>query len=249
MDILISAFNTLFTSLAGRMAYDNVSSAWTLQAANTTLYCCLSRKVGQRPALPSELILQIIDHPSRWICTYQNRLPNDSDGDASISSEDAMVQVATVAGSANVKVILSTRPLTAFEVANIRRLVFTFRSKDQGWSSYTSDHGTFRNTWSWFEAGIRHTSYSLPEEEEHDIVSNDNYERHELQRNRHATRQPESYRIELERDHPVVQCLKAGDVIDLLACAMYPGWKNIVYSAGVEVFLADDLQLLRHPHQ
>ncbi|KAK6537884.1 hypothetical protein TWF694_010782 [Orbilia ellipsospora] len=36
----------------------------------------------------------------------------------------------------------------------VRKLVFKISSKDQGWSSYGRDHGTYRGAWSWLEVEL-----------------------------------------------------------------------------------------------
>ncbi|KAI4527596.1 hypothetical protein K525DRAFT_264085 [Schizophyllum commune Loenen D] len=42
--------------------------------------------------------------------------------------------------------------------APIRAVTFITESHDQGWSSYSSDHNTYRNCWSWFDASIEGSS-------------------------------------------------------------------------------------------
>jgi hypothetical protein len=34
-----------------------------------------------------------------------------------------------------------------------RKIVFTFRSRDQGWGGHPQDRGSYRGSWTWFEAG------------------------------------------------------------------------------------------------
>lgn len=43
-----------------------------------------------------------------------------------------------------------------------RRIVFTLRSRDQGWSSSPGDHGTYNGSWSWFEAGLERWCKTSP---------------------------------------------------------------------------------------
>lgn len=35
-----------------------------------------------------------------------------------------------------------------------RKIVFTIRSRDQGWGGETQNHNTYRGSWTWFEAGL-----------------------------------------------------------------------------------------------
>ena len=71
-----------------------------------------------------------------------------------------------------------------------------------------------------------------------------NQQRWELQRNRHAGREVEDYRIEFDKDHEMFKSLRKGDKIALWARAMYPGWQNFVYEANIELWFdgVDDLQ-------
>ena len=66
-------------------------------------------------------------------------------------------------------------------------------------------------------------------------------ERYELQRNRHAGREPEVYRIELERAHELLGQVEDGDRFALWARAMFLGWENCVYDAMIEIYCSDDL--------
>jgi hypothetical protein len=36
----------------------------------------------------------------------------------------------------------------------VRKIVFSIRSKDQGWSSEPQNRRTFNGSWTWFEAGL-----------------------------------------------------------------------------------------------
>ena len=62
-----------------------------------------------------------------------------------------------------------------------------------------------------------------------------------LQENRHASRVAESYRVELEAGKGILEDLKEGEEIALVACAMYPGWVNNVEEASLELWEEDDL--------
>jgi hypothetical protein len=35
-----------------------------------------------------------------------------------------------------------------------RKIVFTIRSHDQGWGGENTDHGSYRSSWTWFDAGL-----------------------------------------------------------------------------------------------
>ena len=213
--------------------------SWTTQDENFALYDTLSKPAGKRPALPVELIYQILDHPSRWICGHRSDFPDSSTED----SNSPALQVRANRGDLQMKVIVTSKPLTAHDILNLREVVFTFTSKDQGHSWDRVNHNTYNGSFSWFEVGVMHITAAPRDKDtirEADLKPPD-YDRFELQRNRHAGQHPEKYRKEFGLDHEVVRCLKEGDVIELLACAQYPMWSNIVYCAGVEIWKVDNV--------
>ena len=200
---------------------------WTIHDANLTLYSTLSkpsRSTRTRSALPPEIILQILEHPSRSILTSYVSAEYPEEAPLRIRSQRSPLG------------LLSSLPLSADDAKNARKVVFEFKGKDQGWSSYSSDHGTYNNSWSWYEAVVRSANVEkgeFPTE----------VQRFELQRNRHAGQQPETYRIELGEDHDLVKRLAEGNVIGLDACAVFPGWECQVFEARIELWGVDDLSM------
>ena len=199
---------------------------WTTHDANITLHQCLSTSTLTRRALPSEIILQILDHPTRWIYVHSVNCSNQ--GHQPVNGQ-----------------ILATDPISAYSVARLRSIVYSFQSQDQGWSSYTEHHGTYDASWTWFEAGLTRFAEQIPEQEdstrEQELRAEKERERYELQRNRHAGREPEDYRIELDRDHELLRRVEDGDRLALWARAMFPGWKNWVHHARIDVLGVDNL--------
>ena len=271
MDSLISAVTSVFRYLflsqpsdaedtsARSASLDSqpeptLPSEWTTHDSNIALYDCLSAKASNRPPLPPEIILQILKLPSRWVCVSVAS-PADTP-----KSKALAVHVAAQGGGRTVtQVILSFPPLSAEIVKRLRRIEFTFTSKDQGWSSFRNDWGTYRNSWTWFEAGVRPTrskvemqTASHGEQEGPNPPANDleryysqpenPYKRHLLQRNRHAGKELETYCIQIHYDDEFLQSLKEGDALDLLACAQYPGWMNQVAEYSIRLWLYDDLK-------
>ena len=227
---------------------------WTIHDSNLALYDCLSAKTPNRPALPPEIILQILKLPSRWYC-----LSVASPADTPQSKALAVHVAAEGGGRTVTQVILSFPPLSAETIRRLRRIDFTFTSKDQGWSSFRNDWGTYRNSWTWCEAGVRPTRpkvempTALQEEQEEKSPSANNleqyysqsenpYKRCLLQRNRHAGKELETYCIQMHYDDEFVQSLREGDALDLLACAQYPGWRNQVSHYSIRLWLYDDLK-------
>ncbi len=157
--------------------------------------------------------------------------------------------------------LLCSPPLTATLIRQLRKVVFTFHAKDQGWSSYHADHESYRNSWTWFEAAVLESGIESPpvKSDPNGLEAGENHptgqddsnperdplpktRRQHLQYNRHAGRLAESYRCELEVGQGILRDLKEGDRIALLAFAMYPGWVNHVELAGLEIWKLDDLE-------
>ena len=210
-----------------------IEKPWNTHDANLALYSALTQpgsptttsrhgKRVIRPALPTEIVLQILEHPTRWVLT------------SVVSMKCTGAQSIQVSSYRSPLAVLSSKPLSAEDAKDIRKAIFEFKGQDQGWSSYPADHGTYNNTWTWYEAVVRNTQ---GEEGQPPVEMC----RFELQRNRHAGHQPESYRIEIGRDHPLIKGLGEGDVIDLGACAVFPGWLCQVHEAKIEMWGVDDL--------
>ncbi len=207
---------------------------WTRHEANVATHECLSTR---RPPIPNEIILEILDQPSRWIRT---RVIN-----ARVATENEPIRVGSNLQNRGEQQILATNPLSQPEVQCIRRVVYTFRSRDQGWSSYPNQHGTYEGSFTWFEASLtRPIGTDLIEAERHvqlQVKTAKERTRYELQRNRHAGRDPENYRHELELDHKLLQHAEEGDSVLLWARATFPGWENRLFNASIEVWCVDDL--------
>jgi hypothetical protein len=106
-----------------------------------------------------------------------------------------------------------SRPIP--EGKTLRKVVITVVSKDQGWSSFPSDHGTYRGSWTWFELSI---GSSKDSEEKW---------RGEVVRNLHARDSFKKHTIEIS-DGELYEKAKSGDVLTVWALARYPGWRNTV---------------------
>ena len=204
-------------------------------AANLALLECLSKPSGQRPAVPVEIVLQIVDHPTRW------RLVS------------TLYECCTLSGPKNVSYLASgedlasTPVLTVRAISVLRALIFTFESKDQGWSSYPEDRGTFRNSWTWFQARIQSPNQVEQISAPQDIDEDESALQHQksiyrLQANRHAGSELEIYRIEFGPSSQLLRSLQPGDQVILSAHAQFAGWVNHVNHAAIEILCADNLQ-------
>ncbi len=132
---------------------------------------------------------------------------------------------------------MHTLPVSPHQLPLIRRIVFSYRSKDQGWSDHYADHGSYRNSWTWFEAGLR----KCTGENWLGSAADSGERRHHLQCNRHASRGAEDYRFVFEGDHPLLKDMQVGDEVVLWALARFPGWENFVEEAAIQIWTMDDL--------
>lgn len=206
-------------------------SPFLTRDSNRQLLSVLSTPSAHRRALPRELILEILSHPSRWVLAWSDEIVNPT----------------SLKHTEHARVLLSTPALTARSARLLREVVFTIRSHDQGWSSFPEHRGTFDNSWTWFEAVV----LNKREEWAHvvknvgansiDIFDSTNIRRHHLQSNRHAKGQAEDHTIRLCRGHEIFNGLKAEDRILLVAFAQYSGWVNHIQDAKIEILEEDDL--------
>jgi len=106
---------------------------------------------------------------------------------------------------------LVSQPIPAGK--SLKKVVVTVISKDQGWSSHQSDHGTYQNSWTWFELS----------------VGSDSGERWrgEVVRNLHAHGNFKEHTVEIS-DGELYEKAKSGDVLTVWALAKFSGWKNTV---------------------
>ena len=245
MDLFRRMFNTQLVLTHGSSP---PTEPWTTHDSNLELLKCLSTATPARPAIPTEIILQILDHPSRWLhihSIYHPPLPN---------SRPLLIIRDKPSGDP----VLYTRSFSARDAKVLRRVIFTFRSRDQGWCSNPNN-----GAWSWFEASLAR----FPRDDEEgqpqlsdDIVTRGPYDwvypwlqrhseelgkqpRYKIQENKIGEKEPESYRIVLGDDHELVQRVREGDRIILWACACFPGWNNHVYEAQISIEGVDDLRM------
>ena len=101
----------------------------------------------------------------------------------------------------------------------LKKVVITVVSKDQGWSSYQDDHGTYRGSWTWFEFSIG------PSEDSEKWCG-------EVVRNLHAHGDFKEHTVEIT-DGELYEKAKSGDILTVWALAKYSGWKNTVKEATI----------------
>jgi len=107
----------------------------------------------------------------------------------------------------------------------LREVVVTIVSKDQGWSSYPEDHGTYRNSWTWFELSIGSSSEAPAEKWRGEVV-----------RNLHAHGELKEHTIKIS-DKGLYEKAESGDVLTVWAHARFLGWRNTVKQVKIRYVL------------
>jgi len=109
---------------------------------------------------------------------------------------------------------LTSKPIPSGK--KLTKVVITVVSKDQGWSNFPEDHGTYRGSWTWFELSVGSSS-EVPGEKW----------RGEVVRNLHAHGDFKKHTIEIS-DKGLYEKAESGDVLTVWAHAQFGGWKNTV---------------------
>jgi hypothetical protein len=94
-----------------------------------------------RQKLPRELVVPILNYAECWMRS------------AYIREEEVIVEEGNFNGG-NCRYLCS-EPIGSDGLTGIRpvkKVVFVLESHDQGWSSYPDNHGTYEDSWTWFEA-------------------------------------------------------------------------------------------------
>ena len=163
--------------------------------------------------LPPEIGLQILDHAEYWILSRVCRQ------EEVIYDEDDCFDA---------EPYLTSAPIQGdrFPVRKIRLNIW---SHDQGWSSFPDEHGTFKNSWTWFELAIERPPGR-------DEIFTDKEAR--VATNLHGIDETMRHQIIIRNDHESrwMQVLQAGDRVSLVPRALYPGWENFVEAATIEIY-------------
>jgi hypothetical protein len=163
--------------------------------------------------VPAEIALSIIDYAGYWV-------------KASIS-RDEVHSVSEWSG--NPMVYLTSDPIKAR--GRVQSITFTICSHDQGWSDYPEDHGTYRNSWTWFEVDIippvgGSTSSDVEDSKDKWVATN-----------RHAEEEPETQTVTFGRgERQWFKSMVPGSRVALQAHAKFSGWRNTVESATIDIY-------------
>ena len=107
-----------------------------------------------------------------------------------------------------------SRPIP--EGKTLRKVVVTVVSKDQGWSTYIGDYGTYRNSYTWFDLSIGSPAQGSEERWRGMVV-----------KNLLAHHSFKEHTIEMS-DGELYEKAKSGDVLTVWALAKFSGSTNMV---------------------
>lgn len=166
-----------------------------------------------RQRLPSELVIEVLKHTQYWILSriYRQDIIGYTQNDCH-----------------NKTPYLVSEPIK-YDRCPVREIRIDIWSHDQGWSSYPGDHGTHKNSWTWFDLGIKRP----PGRDA--IVNGPNMR---LATNLHAVRETQHHQVVFQRSqHHWMRQLQAGDQIAIIPLATFVGWENFVEKASIEIFM------------
>lgn len=163
--------------------------------------------------LPAELALQILDYAQYWVISQVSRAQTISYQEHDCRDRAPYLVSDPIQGGRS----------------PVREIQIEIWSHDQGWSSFTEDHGTYRNSWTWFEMGIIKAPGRESALEDLDLRLATNMHASGVTQNHHKV-----YRS--EDDLPWMRSLQAGDRISIIPRALYPGWQNFVEKASIEIY-------------
>ncbi|CAL1703640.1 unnamed protein product [Somion occarium] len=173
--------------------------------------------LGELMRLPEALVGQIMDMAECWICVTA-----------------AKTFARAVAVNRNINEPLLKIRVQGQEGTSVRRIVFTTKSHDQGFSNDPEHHGTYRWSHTWFEAGAsRSGSEGSPEE----FLA-----RQHIQTNVHGSRISRVHTNIWDSSAPDkkewLSALRPGDEILLIPRAEYPAWVNYVEFLQIDLFMS-----------
>jgi len=185
-----------------------------------------------RQKLPAELAPDILDFAEYWVkssasCTYHLTI---TERDLRVGSRTSQ----ELQGA-----LYHTSPLIAGDYEDVsplhplRKVVFTINSKDQGWSSYPAHHGTYINSWTWFEAVVLDWADDAPTISPRRICTNV-----------HAGTDFKTHVVtwtcdsDDEEERQWVRQVRRGSKIGINVWAQYPGWANSIHSANIDIYTA-----------
>jgi hypothetical protein len=171
-----------------------------------------------RRRLPTELVLEILEYAEYWVCSgaYRQRKLGFTENDCRDRTP-----------------YLTSEPIKG-DNRPVRAIKIDIWSHDQGWSSFREDYGTYRNSWTWFDLGFQRPDGrdDLSQGEEIRLVTNI-----------HASNDAKHHQIVYRDDQNLswMRGLQAGDQISIIPRARFPGWKNFVDEASIEIYTDPEL--------
>jgi len=189
---------------------------------NPTLYDIHHTAFLLRQRLPGDLVPLVLDHASYW-----QTIPLAVNTNRVLISES----------EAGRTYLAGTLP-PYIAPRSVRRVSYTIVSRDQGFSHDPPNHGTYEQSYTWFEAFVL-----APNEDELTGQASVRY-RKRIIYNVHAGRQYKSHTVRWTRDDEegdvteVLREVKGGYHLGVTIHAQFPAWVNHVKMGRIEVEVA-----------
>ncbi|MCJ1309036.1 hypothetical protein MMC25_002691 [Agyrium rufum] len=188
----------------------------------------LARILQRRYKVPLEISMEILSH-----------VP-----EARLLISEVVLPSARVIHQAE-RTILLTPPLSRPQIIRLSGIDISITAHDQG---HCDDPA--RGNWTWFDAAIVSVPEVVNTDENPESTANHDSSTSEggIRQRRARTKLMENiqarYQATMHNTHApieIIQELRAGDMIEVIACAQYMGWLNYVDQATMRVWNVDDL--------
>ncbi|KAB8201648.1 hypothetical protein BDV34DRAFT_202268 [Aspergillus parasiticus] len=162
---------------------------------------------------PSELVLEMLEYAEYWLRCRVSRADEMQYAESDCYGQPPYLTSAPIQG----------------ERSPVKKIRVTIWSHDQGWSSYPQDHGSFNNSWTWFDLKITRPVGR-------DDISKDANLR--LATNVHASEDTMCHEIIYRSNQNLqwVQNLQPDDRVSIIPRALFPGWTNFVEKACIDIY-------------
>lgn len=165
--------------------------------------------------IPEELVIEILEHAQYWLRS-------------SVTRSDTVTVTHDTSRSEHDYKYLTTESIVGRARKPVKRIEFAISAHDQGWSSFPECKGTLENAWTWFEVDVSKAE---------GLLFNFEGEERRLATNLHAVGTVQNHKVTIgDFERRWTKRLEVGDRIVILAKARFPGWRNSVYAARVDVY-------------
>ena len=182
------------------------SAARTIKATSTKAHLDTADVLSTKSALAKKIPPELIDPVLDYAHYFPSAIIGERSTEASVTNQRQLYLTATIPDFPAFDSTTEGRGGVESQGRpnRVRKLVFNIKSRDQGWSSFPADHGTYSGSYSWIEVELwrresKSSSDNTSSDDNHNNNDNDNNaqggeykqigEPEIVQRNKHACRQ------------------------------------------------------------